>query len=81
MLSYPALSRPIDGGRVLRIGTPRADRRPVERIVATWYRIAGIVTNQRIIAKLATLKARPIGGEPAAAALGSIDVAIAGMLR
>ncbi|WBH16280.1 exosortase A [Sphingomonas radiodurans] len=56
---------PIDGGSAMRMTAPG----PVERVVATWYRVGGIVTNQPITVKLATLKARLIGGEPAAVAL------------
>ena len=55
----------IDGGSAMRITAPG----PVERVVATWYRVGGIVTNRPAIVKLATLKARLIGGEPAAVAL------------
>ena len=55
----------IDGGSAMRITAPG----PVERVVVTWYRVAGRVTNSPVMVKLATLQARLIGGEPAAVAL------------
>lgn len=55
----------IDGGSAMRITAVG----PVERVVTTWYRVGGIVTDRPAIVKLATLKARLIGGEPAAVAL------------
>jgi exosortase A len=55
----------IDGGAAIRITAPG----PVERVVATWYRAGGIVTDNPAIVKLATLKARLLGGEPGAVAL------------
>ncbi|QNE30721.1 exosortase A [Sphingomonas sp. NBWT7] len=59
----------IDGGAVMRITAVGAAGTPVERVVATWYRVGGIVTDSPTIVKLATLKARLIGGEPGAVAL------------
>lgn len=59
----------IDGGSAMRITASGAGQRPVERVAATWYRVGGIVTDQPTIVKLATLKARLLGGEPAAVAL------------
>lgn len=59
--SLPAL----DGGSAMRITAPG----PVQRVVVTWYRVAGRVTSNPVAVKLATLKARLIGGEPAAVAV------------
>ncbi|OWK32194.1 exosortase A [Sphingomonas mucosissima] len=59
--SLPAL----DGGSAMRITAPG----PVQRVVVTWYRVAGEVTSSPLVVKLATLKARLIGGEPAAVAV------------
>ncbi|OWK31675.1 exosortase A [Sphingomonas dokdonensis] len=56
---------PIDGGSAMRITAPG----PVQRVVVTWYRVAGAVTASPVMVKLATLKARLIGGEPAAVAV------------
>lgn len=56
---------PIDGGAAMRITAAG----PVERVVASWYRVGGIVTGKPTIVKLATLKARMLGGEPGAVAL------------
>ena len=59
----------IAGGAAVRITAPGTDGRPVERVVATWYRAGGTVTDRPIIVKLATLNARLLGAEPAAVAL------------
>jgi exosortase A len=59
----------VDGGSAMRITAGGSDAGPVERVVTTWYRVGGIVTDQPTLVKLATLKARLIGGEPAAVAL------------
>lgn len=56
---------PIDGGSAMRITAPG----PVERTVATWYRVGGIVTSSPAFVKLATLRARLLGGEPGAMAV------------
>jgi len=53
------------GGRAMRMTAPG----PVERIVATWYRAGGMVTGDDRIVKLATLKARMLGGDQAAVAI------------
>ena len=55
----------IDGGSAMRMTAPG----PVERVVATWYRVGGMVTDKPALVKLYTLKTRLIGGEPAAVAL------------
>ncbi len=60
---------PIDGGSAMRITAAASDGKPVERLVVTWYRVGGIVTSQPAIVKLATLRARLLGGEPGAVAL------------
>lgn len=52
-------------GTAMRITAPG----PVERIVATWYRAGGVVTGDDRIVKLATLKARMLGGDQAAVAI------------
>lgn len=52
-------------GRVERITAPG----PVERIVATWYRVGGMTTASDETVKLATLKAKLLGGRQAAVAL------------
>ncbi len=56
---------PIAAGAAMRITAPG----PVERVVATWYRVGGIVTARPAVVKLATLKARLLGGEAGAVAL------------
>ena len=56
---------PVDNGSAMRITAPG----PVQRVVVTWYRVAGMVTASPVAVKLATLKARLIGGEPAAVAV------------
>lgn len=55
----------IDGGTAMRITAPG----PVQRVVVTWYRVDGTVTSAPVRVKLATLKARLLGGEPGAVAL------------
>jgi exosortase A len=59
----------IDSGSAMRIIAPGLRGAPVERVVATWYRVGGIVTDRPALVKLATLKARMLGGEPGAVAL------------
>lgn len=56
---------PIDGGGAMRITAPG----PVERIVATWYRIGGTMATSGAGVKLATMRARLGGGDRAAVAL------------
>ncbi|HWK35668.1 exosortase A, partial [Sphingomonas sp.] len=56
---------PLDGGSVQRITAPG----PVEREVATWYRIAGTTTADGKRVKLATLKAKLFGGAQRGAAI------------
>ncbi|WP_326524164.1 exosortase A [Sphingomonas sp.] len=55
----------IAGGRVERITAPG----PVERLVATWYRIGGTTTASEGQVKVETLKAKLTGGRQAAVAL------------
>lgn len=57
------------GGSGMRIVTQATGGQPVERIVATWYRVGGIVTGDETLVKIATLKARLLGGDQSAAAL------------
>ncbi len=59
----------IEGGAAMRITAAGPAGTPVERVVATWYRASGIVTARPAFVKLATLKARLLGGEPGAVAL------------
>ena len=49
---------PIAGGAMLRMAAPG----PVEREVATWYRIGSVTTGSEDRVKLETLKARLLGG-------------------
>lgn len=56
---------PLDGGSVMRITTAG----PVERLVATWYRIGGALTASPARVKLATLRAKLLGGPQAGVAL------------
>ncbi|HEX8554254.1 MAG TPA: exosortase A [Sphingomonas sp.] len=48
---------PLAGGRTMRIAAPG----PVERVVATWYRVGDATTASPFAVKLATLRARLIG--------------------
>ena len=57
----PALS----GGSVMRITAPG----PVERLVATWYRVGDVVTHRDSLVKLETLKAKLLGGTQRAVAV------------
>ena len=61
--------RPIGGGTALRMIAPGPDDRPVERVAVTWYVLAGTVTGNPTIVKLATLRTHLLGGPPGAAAL------------
>lgn len=55
----------IDGGGAMRITAPG----PVERIVATWYRVGDTVTSNDKRVKLETLRARLLGGRQRAVAV------------
>lgn len=57
--------RDIDGGAAMRITAPG----PVERIVATWYRVGDIVTGSEKRVKIVTLKTKLTGGPQRAIAL------------
>ncbi len=48
----------IAGGSAMRITAPG----PVERIVATWYRVGDATTHDETLVKLETMKARLLGG-------------------
>lgn len=56
---------PIAGGAAMRITAPG----PVERVVATWYRVGDMVTDDDLAVKFATLKARLLGGDQWAVAV------------
>ena len=56
---------PIAGGEAMRIAAPG----PATRIVATWYRIGDILTGDLRRVKLATMRARLIGGSQGAVAI------------
>lgn len=53
------------GGSMMRITAPG----PVERIVGTWYRVGDVTTHDPMAMKLATLKARLLGGPQRAVAI------------
>lgn len=55
----------LDGGTAMRITAPG----PVERQVATWYRIGNVLTADPKIVKLETLKAKLLGGPQRAVAI------------
>lgn len=55
----------LDGGAMMRITAPG----PVERIVGTWYRVGHVTTHDLMAMKLATLRARLIGGPQRAVAV------------
>ena len=55
----------LNGGSVMRITAPG----PVERQVATWYRVGDVVTADEKIVKLETLKAKLLGGPQRAVAI------------
>ncbi|BCA61858.1 exosortase A [Sphingomonas sp. HMP9] len=55
----------IDGGSVMRITAPG----PVERIVATWYRVGDTTTQDETLVKIETMKARLLGGPQRAVAI------------
>ena len=56
---------PVAGGGAIRITAPG----PVERIVTSWYRIGGVTSASPVQVKLATLRARLLGGRQAAVAV------------
>ena len=56
---------PLAGGSALRITAPG----PVERVVATWYRVADVTTGDARRVKLETLKAKLLGGPQRAVAI------------
>lgn len=56
---------PLAGGEVTRITAPG----PVERTVATWYRIGGMTTASERAVKIETLKAKLLGGPQRAVAV------------
>lgn len=53
------------GGSVMRITAPG----PVERIVATWYRVGDATTHDETLVKIETMKARLLGGRQRAVAI------------
>ncbi len=55
----------IAGGSVMRITAPG----PVERIVATWYRVGDTTTQDDTLVKIETMKARLLGGPQRAVAI------------
>lgn len=60
---------PIAGGSALRMTAPGADRRPVERVVATWYVVGDRVTADQRVVKIETMTARLLGGPQRAVAI------------
>jgi exosortase A len=59
----------IEGGSAMRITASGADRRPVERTVATWYRVGDVTTADPTRVKIETARARLLGGRQTAVAL------------
>jgi exosortase A len=55
----------IAGGSAMRITAPG----PVERIVATWYRVGDVTTQDETLVKIETMKARLLGGPQRAVAI------------
>jgi EpsI family protein len=55
----------IAGGKAIRVTAPG----PVERVIASWYSVGGVVTASDKVVKLATLKARLLGGRQRAVAV------------
>jgi exosortase A len=55
----------LDGGSVIHVTAPG----PVERLIATWYRVGDIVTHSGARQKLATLQAKLLGGPQRAVAV------------
>ena len=60
---------PIAGGSAMRITTPGSDRQPVERVVATWYRVGNATTASETLVKIEALRARLLGGPERAVAV------------
>ena len=60
---------PIDGGAALRMIAPGTAESAVERVAVTWYALAGTVTGNPTIVKLATLRTHLLGGPPGAVAV------------
>ena len=56
---------PLAGGAMLRMTAPG----PVERQVATWYRVGDVLTSDDRVVKVETLKAKLLGGPQRAAAI------------
>lgn len=59
----------IDGGSAMRITAVGTDQRPVERVVATWYRVGDVTTNAPPLVKIEGMKARLLGGPQRAVAI------------
>ncbi len=59
----------IDGGSAMRITAAGLGQRPVERVVATWYRVGHVTTNAPPLAKIEGMKARLFGGLQRAVAI------------
>ena len=55
----------MEGGSVMKITAPG----PVERIVATWYRVGDATTHDETLVKIETMKARLLGGPQRAVAI------------
>ncbi|MDO7844288.1 exosortase A [Sphingomonas immobilis] len=55
----------LDGGSVIRVTAPG----PVERQIATWYRVGDIVTHGGAAVKIATVEAKLLGGPQRAVAI------------
>lgn len=55
----------IDGGAAMRITAAG----PVERIVATWYRVGDVTTDDETLVKLETMRTRLLGGPQRAVAI------------
>ena len=60
---------PVAGGSAMRIVTTGPDGRSVERVVATWYRIGGILTHDERRVKVETMRVKLLGGRQTAVAL------------
>ena len=65
---------PIAGGSAMRITAPG----PVERVVATWYRVGGVMTADERRVKIETARARLLGGDQRAMAVHVSAVAAPG---
>ena len=68
----------IDGGSAMRITTAGIDQRTVERVVATWYRVGDVTTNEPPLVKIEGMKARLLGGPQRAVAIHLSAEAIGG---